>query len=326
MHLMIKLELILLYVCTIPRRPMDLFLHNPSLPLLCISLLWTTGAVNCTQCPTDCKCYKDTSTVLCVEGKYSILPQSLPESTQALFVFKNRFTNISSESFFKLPKLITLDLSHNYIERITDRTFSPLYGLKNLDLSYNHLHTISIHAFQGLVFLERLYLHNNKLGRSELGNVYQMPHLLELKLHDNHLQNIECIQTPNLLLLDLSRNRISKLSPGTLKQLDLELVNIPMVVQRVSKLTQLNISNNPLRCPLRKDTLEMLIVIKVLDVRKTILSEISRCFLPNASSFHRCITCLYNIITFSMVELVQLMEHKCQRYTRLINRTICSLG
>ncbi|XP_054849344.1 vasorin [Eublepharis macularius] len=220
-------------------------------PIFWALLLFPAGIL-AQGCPTDCQCSQP-RTVFCISRRSHTVPQGLPQDTANLYVFENGIHSLHENSFTGLPALQLLDLSQNQISSLPRNVFQPLTSLSNLDLSSNQLHEISNESFHGLRFLERLYLDRNKIRLIHPQAFDSLESLLELKLQDNQLHVVPPLHLPTLLLLDISRNRITTLEPGTFHINKLESLKIAglnldhldeELLQKLHNLHELDVSDN----------------------------------------------------------------------------------
>ncbi|XP_061455805.1 vasorin [Rhineura floridana] len=229
-----------------PRRS-----HTMRYPTLWALLLFPAGIL-AQGCPADCQCSQP-QTAFCISRRSHTIPQGLPQDTTNLYMFENGIRSLSEESFAGLPALQLLDLSQNLVSSLPRNVFQPLRGLRNLDLSSNQLREITNESFHGLRLLERLYLERNSIQLIHPAAFDSLENLLELKLQDNQLQALPPLKLPTLLLLDISRNRIAALEPGTFQIPNLESLKIaglglPTVeealLQSIRTLHELDVSDN----------------------------------------------------------------------------------
>ncbi|NWZ41309.1 VASN protein, partial [Brachypodius atriceps] len=192
--------------------------------ILCTLLLLARGDL-AGACPAGCQCH-DPKTILCAARRGQTVPQGLPPSTLSLYVFENGITTLSEDSFAGLPALQLLDLSQNKITSIQRNIFQPLTELVNLDLSFNQLQEITNETFHGLRLLERLYLQRNRIQHIHAAAFDTLENLLELKLQNNQLRAVPPLDLPNLLLLDISWNKIPEIAPGAFHAVSIESLKI----------------------------------------------------------------------------------------------------
>nr|XP_009940202.1 PREDICTED: vasorin [Opisthocomus hoazin] len=192
--------------------------------ILCTLLLLALGEL-AGACPSGCQC-QDPKTILCAARRGHTVPQGLPPNTLSLYVFENGITMLSEDSFAGLPALQLLDLSQNKITSIQKNIFQPLTELVNLDLSSNQLQEITNETFHGLRLLERLYLQRNRIQHIHAAAFNTLENLLELKLQNNQLWAVPPLDLPNLLLLDISWNKIPAIAQGAFHTLNIESLKI----------------------------------------------------------------------------------------------------
>ncbi|XP_007435975.1 vasorin isoform X2 [Python bivittatus] len=274
------------------------------LPLIWILLLFPAGIL-AQGCPANCQCNQP-QTVFCISRRSPVVPQGLPPDTAHLYMFESGIRSLSEDSFAGLSTLQLLDLSQNLISSLPRNVFQPLPGLYNLDLSSNQLQEITNESFHGLHLLERLYLDRNRIQVIHPAAFDSLENLLELKLQDNQLQTVPPLNLPTLLLLDISRNKITALEGGTfqvqsleslkiaglgLSSLDEELLQglrnlheldvsdnllarVPGVLNQLPGLTKLSLAGNGLISQLRAEDFQELQRLQELDVSNLNLNSL----------------------------------------------------
>lgn len=173
----------------------------------------------------------------------------------------NRLTFLGKEAFSNLVKLKYLDLSNNELKSVQDTLFYNLLSLNYLDLCSNLIEFLPEKIFRDLKNLTTLNLGKNPIfylpsfafadcsslktliveyTDISLVNSYTflgLANLDTLILRENKrltdISNYSFFPTPNLRLLDLSHNNISKLS---------------LSLQQLPKLNTLILYGNPITC------------------------------------------------------------------------------
>ncbi|XP_062491446.1 vasorin [Pezoporus occidentalis] len=275
--------------------------------ILCMLLLGCGELAG--ACPAGCQC-QDPKTILCAARRGQTVPQGLPPNTLSLYVFENGITTLSEDSFVGLPALQLLDLSQNKITTVQKNIFQPLTELVNLDLSSNQLQEITNETFYGLRLLERLYLQRNRIQHIHAAAFDTLENLLELKLQNNQLWAVPPLNLPNLLLLDISWNKISAIAPGTFHAVNIEslkiaglgltslneelfqaqnnlheldvsdnlLERVPAVLQRLGSLTKLSLAGNARISQLPVEDFHSLHNLQELDISNLNINTIPRDF------------------------------------------------
>ncbi|XP_075981606.1 uncharacterized protein LOC142980161 [Anticarsia gemmatalis] len=207
---------------------------------------------------------------------------------KALHLSHNKLTNISG--FISSPcKLSYLDLSYNNIENVTGIGTDLLPDLTVLHLDNNKIKHFNYPKTNSLTTLIDLRLSSN--GISEV-NLSYFKDLLSVDLSDNNLTYINRTFLQNndyLQALDVSRNKITDLPPGTF--------------QFMKNLKLLNLSSNYLT-RLRYGSLRGLHKTEILDLSKNKISQL------DVDIFHECdelktlIIDYNNIKTFSVERLI----------------------
>ncbi|NWY13297.1 VASN protein, partial [Aphelocoma coerulescens] len=276
--------------------------------ILCMLLLLAHGEL-AGACPAGCQC-QDPKTILCAARRGQTVPRGLPPSTLSLYVFENGITALSEDSFAGLPALQLLDLSQNKITSIQRNIFQPLTELVNLDLSSNQLQEITNETFHGLRLLERLYLQRNRIQHIHAAAFDTLENLLELKLQNNQLRAVPPLDLPNLLLLDISWNKIPAIAPGAFHAVNIEslkiaglgltslneelfqvqnnlheldvsdnlLERVPAVLRRLGSLTRLSLAGNARISQLPAEDFQSLHNLQELDISNLNINTIPRDF------------------------------------------------
>ncbi|NXY91661.1 VASN protein, partial [Alcedo cyanopectus] len=276
--------------------------------ILCMLLLWTPAGL-AGACPAGCQC-QDPKTILCAARRGHTVPQGLPPNTLSLYVFENGITMLNEDSFAGLPALQLLDLSQNKITSIQKNIFQPLMELVNLDLSSNQLQEITNETFHGLRLLERLYLQKNRIQHIDAAAFDTLENLLELKLQNNQLCTVPPLELPNLLLLDISWNKIPNIAPGAFHAVNIEslkiaglglsslneelfqaqnnlheldisdnlLERVPAVLRRLGSLTKLSLAGNARISQLLAEDFHNLHNLQELDISNLNINTIPRDF------------------------------------------------
>ncbi|NXN95006.1 VASN protein, partial [Rhinopomastus cyanomelas] len=276
--------------------------------ILCTLLLWARGEL-AGACPAGCQCH-DPKTILCAARRGHTVPRGLPPNTLSLYVFENGITMLGEDSFAGLPALQLLDLSQNKITSIQKNIFQPLTTLVNLDLSSNQLQEITNETFHGLRLLERLYLQKNRIQHIHASAFDTLDNLLELKLQNNQLWAVPPLDLPNLLLLDISWNKIPTIAPGAFHAVNIEslkiaglglmnlneelfqaqnnlheldvsdnlLERVPAVLRRLGSLTKLSLAGNARIAQLPPEDFRNLHNLQELDISNLNINTIPRHF------------------------------------------------
>ncbi|NXL50932.1 VASN protein, partial [Podilymbus podiceps] len=276
--------------------------------ILCTLLLLARGEP-AGACPSGCQC-QDPKTILCAARRGHTVPRGLPPATLSLYVFENGITVLSEDSFAGLPALQLLDLSQNKITSIQKNIFQPLTELVNLDLSSNQLQEITNETFHGLRLLERLYLQRNRIQHIHAAAFDTLENLLELKLQNNQLWAVPPLDLPNLLLLDISWNKIPAIAPGAFHAVNIEslkiaglgltslneelfqsqnnlheldvsdnlLERVPAVLRRLGSLTKLSLAGNARISQLPAEDFRSLHNLQELDISNLNINTIPRDF------------------------------------------------
>lgn len=157
-----------------------------------------------------------------------------------LFLGENQISHIEPKTFWKMENLITLTLSHNKLERLAGDMFVGLINLKTLEVSHTEIQYIAADTFAGIGNLERLDLWGNLLTTLDTHIFDGLDKLDVLSLSQNKFQEFNVIHSlKQLSSLDLTYNNISELiTEGGDHNID---------TTKEMKLTQLNLSHNPIK-------------------------------------------------------------------------------
>jgi Leucine-rich repeat (LRR) protein len=183
---------------------------------------------------------------------------------EVLSLNNNKIAKLTSNALADLTDLKRLDLSHNSISAISKGLFDPLNNLEYLNLAYNPLYNAPSGTFRGLSSLTELNLSGNKLTHLTFGLFHFSPQLNSLTLDDTYIEEIhnsELLGIPNLKILRIRNNKALRAIEGYvladtvhLEVLDISgnaLTFLPISLANLTKLTMLNISDNPWACDCR---------------------------------------------------------------------------
>ncbi|XP_050144526.1 receptor-like protein 6 [Malus sylvestris] len=181
---------------------------------------------------------------------------------QRLFLSSNNFSAFPFNGSQQLPKLMTIDLSHNNLSGQLPEFFNVSSSLISyIDLSFNYLEgpvPVSIFNFRGL---QKLFLSSNNFSAFPFNGPYQLPNLLMIDLSHNSLlvlyngSNSSYSSFPQLTSFSLVSNKL-RTFPGFLRnqaylrKLDLSENQIqgqlPNWIWKLDSLDYLNVSYNAL--------------------------------------------------------------------------------
>ncbi|KAJ3612098.1 hypothetical protein NHX12_020375 [Muraenolepis orangiensis] len=189
------------------------------LPLLLLLLLRMEPCVGYrertrTTCPARCTCLGEL--LDCSRMKRGQIPETIPEWTVQLA--NNRIARIRPEQLEPLLALETLDLSGNNVVDIRADSF-PLLPLRNLILNANRISSLEPGCFVNLSStLQVLKLNRNRLSTIP-AKIFQLPNLLHLELSRNRIRKVEGLTFQGLHALrslKMQRNGINRLMDGAL--------------------------------------------------------------------------------------------------------------
>lgn len=161
--------------------------------------------------------------VLCESLGLRSLPHSVPLSTSALSVARNRLCNIDHllQPFSGLQEL---SLRHNQLARFP-RGLPP--SLETLQLQENRITYITSGTLRQLGNLTRLDLEDNRIRVIQPGALLGLRRLQVLTLKGNRLTNMPLNLPPSLTHLDVSANCISALDlPSLTALVNLQVLKI----------------------------------------------------------------------------------------------------
>ena len=148
----------------------------------------------------------------------------------------NRISDLDNNVLgLMFPKLITLDLSHNLIDKVTKTSFNNLTSVQFLHLEYNKINSIALDAFVSFSNLFHIFLNNNILDQITLALFENMTKLFGLELSNNHIKRVYSE---------------GKRWPKTLTQLNLannSITIMPVIPEKVKSLN-FNLTKNPIFC------------------------------------------------------------------------------
>ncbi|XP_066139331.1 leucine-rich repeat protein SHOC-2 [Euwallacea fornicatus] len=204
------------------------------------------------------------------------IPQQLSDypRLETVFLNNNEITSLDG-AIAGCRALERIDLKSNQIHTITATDFLECEVLDTLDLAYNQISTLN-HSLLPLKSLETLNLSNNLLSEFCFSEIFGLERLHRLELSYNQISNIvgpaSNLVEPNIRLTEL------KLDHNSLEVLNAALSGL-------SELLRLDLSYNKLR-RISPDDLINLDQLRLLDIShnqlKT-LEEMSKTYLPRLS-------------------------------------------
>ncbi|XP_030077751.1 amphoterin-induced protein 1 [Microcaecilia unicolor] len=198
--------------CTLATMSDNLWTHV--FYLLCSGLI----CVSCSalNCHLTCTCASNI--VSCSKKDLLHIPTGFPHYTVSLDLSHNSLKRLRAEwAPVPLKRLQSLLLNHNKLIFISTDAFALVPHLKYLDLSSNEIKALGENLFSKLKELEVLLLYNNAIGQIDRTAFDDMQNLQKLYLSQNQISRFplqlvkESSRLPELLLLDLSSNKIKTL-------------------------------------------------------------------------------------------------------------------
>ena len=125
----------------------------------------------------------------------------------------NRILVVQDSAFRRLDQLTTLDLSGNFIGRLSGPALAGLASLQTFNLSRNRLNLLDIFPTD-LAQLKILDLSFNEIGALEAKSFHYLINLVKLDLKSNKISQISpdvFLPEQSLKGLDLRSNRLEKL-------------------------------------------------------------------------------------------------------------------
>uniref|UniRef100_A0A8C5X3V6 Oligodendrocyte-myelin glycoprotein n=1 Tax=Malurus cyaneus samueli TaxID=2593467 RepID=A0A8C5X3V6_9PASS len=229
---------------------MEYQILNTSTCLLVLLVLIPTGLG---ICPSSCKCSGNDRNVDCSGRNLTVLPQGLQDNLTYLNLSFNQFVDLDHQ-LTRFTNLRTLDISNNWLKNVPahlPKSLWELYATNNnikvlqkLDTAYQwNLRVLDISRNM----VERAVLINNTLSSLKF-----------LNLSSNKLWTVPTNMPYNIETVDLSKNFLSQILPGTLVRLQhltgLYLHNnkfsyIPdKAFDQLSQLQVVTLYNNPWSC------------------------------------------------------------------------------
>lgn len=98
---------------------------------------------------------------------------------------------IHEAAFNCLANLITLDLSHNFLEKLDKRTFKDNVKLRWLSVAHNNIHVVQAELFSALTDLQVLDLSYNEIASVENEAFVENTQLQEIRFHTNRLTTLD---------------------------------------------------------------------------------------------------------------------------------------
>ncbi|XP_051832837.1 leucine-rich repeat-containing protein 26-like isoform X1 [Antechinus flavipes] len=141
------------------------------------------------SCLSECVCGQG-GQVNCSGGELHFVPRILDPRVQVLLLGHNHIDFLSPGAFALLPRLLSLELQSNGLQRVHVQAFWGLRVLQSLDLSANALQALEPGTFRPLRALHTLSLAGNRLMRLEPMWLGPLPLLQNLNLQDNLLSSM----------------------------------------------------------------------------------------------------------------------------------------
>ena len=184
-------------------------------------------------CPSLCKCLG--YALMCVGKNMSTLP-AVSTNVRSIILARNELKRCIIQSSLIFLYLFYLDLSSNWIDKLTQSSFIQIPWLRELDLTNNVLQMFHLCTFSHLKQLCKLVLSENVLMQLEPNRYQHLYSLQILRVGDSNIQLVDThafLGLHHLEILDLADNFIQRLQCSMWN----ELPNIKV----------LNLSNNQLR-------------------------------------------------------------------------------
>ncbi|XP_073346737.1 uncharacterized protein [Pagrus major] len=237
-----------------------------------------------TSCPFKCHCFTSTQ-VLCADGGLSYLPRNMsrqvkdfiiissdlqylfshtlndsPQLTKLVFL-NNALRSIHSQAFEHLVRLQELEVSGSlWLDKLFKGTFDKQENLTKLKLNYNGLKTVLPGMFDSLIQLETLQMKGNVISDLPTFLFTNLQNLRVLDLSQNKLERLTFSGLARLEILKMNHNLISELTSDTF--------------HNISRLTELHLEGNKIS-ELSDGIFFVLTELQVLNLRGNLLTTFS---------------------------------------------------
>ncbi|XP_065108572.1 chondroadherin-like protein [Paramisgurnus dabryanus] len=173
------------------------------------------------RCPQNCYCEPDAQHATCEERGHTKVPSGFPGNTHLLNMRGNHFHYLPSNSFPKVPNVVSLHLDSCKIHEIENGAFQGMKWLMYLYLSDNQLSSLDTNVFAAAHEIMYLHLEGNRLSQFPYSaTLAHIPKLLELHLERNLIAKLEPVglltPIPQLTGLYLTNNTITTIVPKAL--------------------------------------------------------------------------------------------------------------
>lgn len=151
----------------------------------------------------------------CSTQQLAHVPPNLPHNIKILDLSNNYITKLTDNSFVKYEYLEILHLHNNSLERLEPKVFNRLRNVLYLDLSFNNLESIPSRSFLDLKALLTLSLRGNRILSIPAGAFTSVSKLTNLYLSGNHIREIHpdgFKGLRNLQQIELQHNALSYLN------------------------------------------------------------------------------------------------------------------
>lgn len=156
---------------------------------------------------------------------------------QVILLHDVGMVSLPVNSFEKCDEIVELDFNENSLEILADKMFENCKKLKALSLSFNNLMSLSNKTFEGPENLEILKLNSNFIEKFSQSYFKNLTNLKELDL-GNPMRNFTYEST----ILQHLKN----LEAINLESWNLKFENIEYLIDKLTKLKKISITNNPL--------------------------------------------------------------------------------
>ncbi|GJQ88238.1 Tl [Trypoxylus dichotomus] len=215
-----------------------LSLMNNNLTTLNESCFWNMSSLNTLEMRNNQITYLPEKILQPLTGLKEInltglieIPNNFFKTNQALekLMFSSIYLSFIPEDVFShLTNLTTLILTDTSLETLPDNLLANQKNLRSLQLYNNRFRTLPTGIFRNLKSLESLHIYGNQLKEWN-SPPKQLPKLKELHLFSNELTNIKgdfSNNMPSLTVLNLSKNKISRIDPSAFNYFDLDDLNL----------------------------------------------------------------------------------------------------
>ena len=143
------------------------------------------------SCPEKCLCFSNNIIVDCDRQQLETLPFNIPFQTEFLVASNNKITSLLPLAFQDLPKLFSITLAYNRLQKLDGDSLRNLPMLDLIILDHNFLTEVDLEFILELENLSFLNLAHNSITSVKADHIKDRPHPLEIDLRGNPLNCCE---------------------------------------------------------------------------------------------------------------------------------------